>query len=54
MRIKFSSQCKRSGKFRSSQNWIGGVSIDDAIFVPSSHTIMKELNEGFCSETYEY
>ena len=31
------------GQFRRSQNWIGGASIDDAVFVPPAHTHIDEL-----------
>ena len=31
------------GEFRRSQNWIGGASIDDAVFVPPAHTHIDEL-----------
>ncbi|MCH8487484.1 MAG: Fic family protein [Candidatus Cyclonatronum sp.] len=34
---------KMPGEFRSSQNWIGGVSIDDAIFIPPHHKYVHEL-----------
>lgn len=34
---------KLPGTFRKSQNWIGGVSIDDAVFVPPSHTEILDL-----------
>lgn len=34
---------KQPGEFRSSQNWIGGASINDAIFVPPIHTSIQEL-----------
>lgn len=34
---------KQPGEFRSSQNWIGGASINDAIFVPTVHTSIQEL-----------
>lgn len=34
---------KQPGEFRSSQNWIGGVTINDAIFIPPVHTTVPEL-----------
>lgn len=34
---------KLPGMYRNSQNWIGGISIDDAVFVPPSHTEIPEL-----------
>lgn len=34
---------KQPGEFRVSQNWIGGASIDDAVFVPPVHTSIAEL-----------
>jgi Fic family protein len=33
---------KLPGEFRSSQNWIGGASINDAIFIPPIHTSIQE------------
>jgi len=33
---------KLPGEFRRSQNWIGGVSISDAIFIPPVHTSVDE------------
>ena len=34
---------KQPGEFRHSQNWIGGASINDAIFVPPAHESIGEL-----------
>lgn len=34
---------KQPGEFRISQNWIGGASINDAIFVPPTHLSIAEL-----------
>lgn len=36
-------QNKRPGAFRRSQNWIGGASIKDALFVPPVHTSIGDL-----------
>jgi len=47
---------KQSGEFRISQNWIGGATINDAVFIPPVHSSVPELmsdierfihNEGF-------
>lgn len=34
---------KQPGDYRTSQNWIGGASINDAVFVPPVHTSVAEL-----------
>ncbi len=34
---------KMPGEFRTSQNWIGGASLSDAIFIPPAHTYVNEL-----------
>ncbi|MCZ2083281.1 MAG: Fic family protein [Flavobacteriales bacterium] len=34
---------KLPGEFRSSQNWIGGNSLLDAVFIPPSHDLVNEL-----------
>lgn len=34
---------KQPGEFRHSQNWIGGASINDAVFVPPVHSTVAEL-----------
>lgn len=34
---------KQPGEFRQSQNWIGGATINDAVFIPPVHTTVDEL-----------
>jgi Fic family protein len=34
---------KQPGEFRQTQNWIGGATINDAVFVPPAHTSVGEL-----------
>ncbi len=36
-------EMKSPGEFRLSQNWIGGASINDAVFIPPSHLELPEL-----------
>lgn len=36
---------KQPGEFRRSQNWIGGASIDDAVFIPPIHSSVPDLME---------
>jgi Fic family protein len=36
-------QNKQPGAFRTSQNWIGGASLQDAVFIPPVHTGIGEL-----------
>lgn len=36
-------QHKTPGEYRTSQNWIGGAALSDAVFIPPSHTSVNEL-----------
>lgn len=36
-------ETKTPGEFRTSQNWIGGAAINDAVFIPPSHIEISEL-----------
>lgn len=48
---------KQPGEFRASQNWIGGASIRDAVFVPPAHTgvhaLMSDLEEFIHNESIQ-
>ena len=37
------SEHKLPGEFRTSQNWIGGASLSDAVFIPPQHQIVNSL-----------
>jgi len=48
---------KQPGDFRVSQNWIGGATIDDAVFVPPVHHSIGELMgdiEAFVHNNHQY
>ena len=36
-------QHKQPGEYRKSQNWIGGTSLNDAVFIPPRHHLINEL-----------
>ncbi|NCA83958.1 MAG: Fic family protein [Clostridia bacterium] len=36
-------QHKQPGEYRKSQNWIGGMSLNDAVFIPPRHHLIDEL-----------
>lgn len=48
---------KQPGDFRQSQNWIGGATITDAVFIPPVHTSVPELMsdiEKFAHDDFNY
>ena len=48
---------KQPGEFRVSQNWIGGASINDAVFIPPAHSSIADLMsdmEKFANDELNY
>ena len=48
---------KLPGEYRRSQNWIGGATLNDAVFIPPSHNSVEELMadlEKFANDEFNY